>query len=217
MPAKAVLGGTFNPIHLGHLLMAETALNQLALEQVIWVPTYRPLYKSSAELVGFKHRLEMLKLAIAFHPSFVVSAIEQNFFTVEQIQPHSSYAVDTFLALKDIHAASQWYWIVGLDTFLTLPYWYRRQELLPHCIWLVAPRLEASVEKDLIKTQALCEQVAQKMAAEAIALNWQILDMPQISLSSQLIRQYCRDRRSIRYLVLDAVRDYILQHNLYKT
>lgn len=196
--------------------MAETALNHLALEQVIWVPTYRPLYKSSAELLDFKHRLEMLKLAIAPHPGFVVSAIERNFSTVEQSQPYT-YAVDTFLTLQDFYAASQWYWVVGLDTFLTLPHWYRRQELLPHCIWLVAPRLEASVEKDLVKTQALCEQVAQKLAAEAIALNWQILDMPQISLSSHLIRQYCRDRRSIRYLVPDAVRDYILQHNLYKT
>ncbi len=214
MPTKAVLGGTFNPIHLGHLLIAETALNQLALEQVIWVPTYRPLYKSSGELVDFNHRLEMVKLAIAPHPSFIVSTVERN-------QPHSAYAVDTFSALQSLYAASQWYWIIGLDAFLTLPHWYRRQELLPHCIWLVAPRLDASWDtspkEDRVKIQAFCEQVAQKMAAEAIALNWQILDMPRVGLSSRLIRQYCHHGRSIRYLVPDIVRDYILQQNLYKT
>jgi nicotinate-nucleotide adenylyltransferase len=212
MSKKAVLGGTFNPIHLGHLLIAEAALNQLALEQVIWVPTYRPLYKSANELMDFQHRLTMVKLAIASNPSFVVSTVERN-------QPHSAYAIDTFLSLQNIYFASQWYWIIGLDAFLTLPRWYRRQELLTRCIWLVAPRLETFLEKDLVKMQSillLCEQVAQKMAAESIDLKWHILEMPYIGISSRLIRQYFSDRRSIRYLVPDAVRDYILQQNLYK-
>ncbi|HEY9628514.1 MAG TPA: nicotinate-nucleotide adenylyltransferase [Coleofasciculaceae cyanobacterium] len=206
MQKKAVLGGTFNPIHLGHLLIAETALNQLALDQVIWVPTYRPLYKSAKALLNFEDRLEMVKLAIASHPSFAVSTVERN-------QPDSAYAVDTFLSLQDAHSASQWYWIVGLDAFLTLPRWYRRQELLARCIWLVAPRLDTPSTNLLY----LCEQVAQKVAEEAIELKWQILDMPNLEISSQLIRKYCSDRRSIRYLVPEAVRDYILQKNLYKT
>ena len=213
MPKKAVLGGTFNPIHSGHLLIAETALNQLGLEQIIWVPTYRPLYKSSHELIDFQDRFNMVKLAIASHPNFVVSTVERN-------QPYSAYAIDTFLGLQDIYFANQWYWIIGLDTFLTLPHWYRRQELLPRCIWLVAPRLETSLEQDPLKTQpllSLCEQVAEKMAAESIELKWHILDMPPIGISSRLIRQYCRHGRSIRYLVPDLVKDYILQKNLYKT
>jgi len=159
----------------------------------------------------------MVKLAIASHPSFAVSTVERN--QAERNQAYSSYAIDTFLNLQGIYAARQWYWIIGLDAFLTLPRWYRRQELLTRCIWLVAPRLATSPEKDPGKTQSmlfLCEQVAQTMATEAIELQWHLLEMPYIGISSQMIRQYRREERSIRYLIPETVRDYILCQDLYK-
>lgn len=202
MPKIAILGGTFNPIHLGHLLIAETALDQLAIDQIIWVPAYRPRHKPLTELANFQHRLEMVKLATASHAQFTVSALEQH-------QLGLSYAADTFSALKALDAASRWYWIIGLDAFLLLPQWRRRQEWVAECEWLVAPRLGGEVPR------ALCEKVAEKLLEEAILLQWQLLEMPLVGISSGLIRQYCQEGRSIRYLVSDPVRRYILAQELY--
>ncbi|HEY9641012.1 MAG TPA: nicotinate (nicotinamide) nucleotide adenylyltransferase [Coleofasciculaceae cyanobacterium] len=206
MRKQAILGGTFNPVHWGHLLMAETALDQFALDQVIWVPARRPLHKSSIDLANFEKRLEMVKLAIASHPRFVLSTIEQN--------PSSlSYAIDIFLDLQAVHPDTHWYWIIGFDAFQTLPRWYRRQELAERCTWLVAPRWDSESGN---RGMADCQQIAEKMAAEAIEIQWQLLEMPLVGLSSGLIRRYCRDRRSIRYLVPDPVRRYILEQKLYQ-
>jgi nicotinate-nucleotide adenylyltransferase len=205
MPKKAILGGTFNPIHWGHLLMAETALVQLALDQVIWVPARRPLHKASSNLADFEKRMDMVKLAIASHPHFMLSTLEQNSST--------SYAIDTFLDLQRLYPDTLWHWIIGFDAFQSLPRWYRRHDWIERCIWLVAPRWE---KKEIGQGEiAHCQHVAQKLSAEAIELQWQLLDMPLIGLSSGLIRHYCRDRRSIRYLVPEPVRHYILEHDLY--
>ncbi|MBD3880284.1 nicotinate (nicotinamide) nucleotide adenylyltransferase [Phormidium tenue FACHB-886] len=202
----AVLGGTFNPVHIGHLIMAETALNQCALDCVLWVPTHRPIYKSTAGLVEFKHRLEMLKLAIAAHPQFEASAIEQT---------HSiSYAIETLLALQALHPDNQWYWIVGLDAAQSLPHWHRRQELVPQCIWLIAPRQLHSSATNQVKP---CQQVAEKLLSEEIMFRWEMLEMPLVEISSGLIRHYCTEQRSIRYLLPDAVKAYIQTLGLYRS
>jgi nicotinate-nucleotide adenylyltransferase len=210
MPKIAILGGTFNPVHWGHLLIAETALHQAKLDQVIWVPAYRPSHKSSEELVDFHHRLQMVKLAVTSHANFTVS-------TVEQGQPNPSYAIDTFLGLKVLDPASEWYWIIGLDAFQSLPRWYCHQQLASECCWLVAPRFSPRLAQSSSSwIVSSCIQVAQKMADESINLRWQLLDMPLVEISSRLIRQYCSDRRSIRDLVPESVRDYILTHQLYQ-
>lgn len=207
MLKKAILGGTFNPVHWGHLLLAETALNQLALDQVIWVPAYRPLHKSALDLADFEQRLKMVELAIASHPDFAVSAVEQNF-------PGSPYAINTFLNLQALHPLTLWYWVIGWDAFQSLPHWYRWQELVDRCVWLVAPRWENPAMAQW--NTSGCEQIGQKMAGEGIHLQWQILNMPAVGISSGLIRQYCGDRRSIRYLVPETVRHYILEQELYQ-
>jgi nicotinate-nucleotide adenylyltransferase len=134
MKKLAIFGGSFNPVHWGHLLTAETALTQLNLDHVIWVPTSHPSYKSSSVLLDFHDRLEMISQAIAPHPQFTLSTIEQN-------RSGSSYAIDTLIDIQALYPNSQWYWVIGLDAFQSLPHWHRHQELLPHCEWLVAPRL----------------------------------------------------------------------------
>ncbi|MBE9181304.1 nicotinate (nicotinamide) nucleotide adenylyltransferase [Oculatella sp. LEGE 06141] len=216
MQHLAILGGTFNPVHWGHLLLAETALSQLALDKILWVPTHCPPYKSQIELLSFEQRSVMVEQAIASHPAFALS-------TVEQRRSGSSYAIDTLNDLQQCHPASQWYWIVGLDAFQSLPRWYHRRELASHCQWLIAPRVAplprtADAQHQLtIDLQQRCEQVVQALAQQAIPVQWQILQMPLVEISSSLVRQYCRDRRSIRYLVPDVVREYILAHQLYQT
>jgi nicotinate-nucleotide adenylyltransferase len=238
MQKRAIFGGTFNPIHWGHLLIAETALDQEQLDQVIWVPSYHPPHRSTANLTDVGHRIEMVKQAIAPHPSFTLS-------TVEREREGTSYAINTLNDLKHLYPDCQWYWIIGLDAFQSLPRWYRNQELAGQCGWLVVPRLltpdfgpparENLTEAETASTvsdrdsssdmpvtssaasqiQSQCETVANQMHQRGTALSWKCLQMPLIEISSSLIRQYCRDRRSIRYLVPDPVLTYIKEHNLY--
>jgi nicotinate-nucleotide adenylyltransferase len=211
MRKVAILGGTFDPVHWGHLLIAETALNQVALEQVIWVPARCPPHKQAAL---FEHRLDMVQRAIADHPAFAVSPSSAN-------RSYPSYAIQTLTDLQAVYPNTHWYWIVGLDAFRTLPRWYRRQELASACHWLVAPRflsptpLVAEATGITAQVKLICEQVGQQLADENITIHWQILQMPWVGVSSSLIRQYCRNRSSIRYLVPEAVRIYIAIHNLY--
>jgi nicotinate-nucleotide adenylyltransferase len=103
---------------------------------------------------------------------------------------------------------------LGLDAFESLPRWYRYQEVVPQCQWLVVPRATktAAPAADLQK-RAIA--VVETLQQSGLAVDWRWVPMPQIAVSSSLIRRYCGDRRSIRYLVPDAVRTYIEQHDLY--
>ncbi len=209
MRQVAILGGTFDPVHWGHLLIAETALSQVPLEQVIWVPARCPPHKLAAK---FEHRLEMVQRAITDHPAFVISPLAANRGT--------SYAFQTLIALKALYPNTHLYWIIGLDAFQTLPRWYRRQELA-WCDWLVVPRLVSAApdidapDRSSATSDSICKQVAQQLTVQDITIHWQLLQMPEVGVSSSLIRQYCRDGCSIRYLVPEAVRQYIINHNLY--
>lgn len=207
MHKRGILGGTFDPVHCGHLLIAETALNQMALEQVIWVPTRCPTHKQAAR---FEQRLEMVQLAIADNPGFALSAASAK-----------RYSIETLTVLKALYPNTHWYWIIGLDAFQTLPQWYQRQELVTECDWLVAPRTVSTTlnldEQDKIITQSqlICEQVELQLSTQGINIFWQILPTPWVGFSSSLIRQYCSNGYSIRYLVPEVVRSYIATHNLY--
>ncbi len=216
MRKLAIFGGTFDPVHWGHLLIAETALSQVNVEQVIWIPNRCPPHKQAAI---FEHRLEMVQRAIADHPAFASLPGEDGWGMATPREP--SYAIQTLIDLQAVYPNTHWFWIVGLDAFQTLPRWYRRQELATECDWLVAPRLvsvTSLVDEPggiIAQTNFICEQVVQKLSDERINIRWQTLSMPWIGVSSSLIRQYCRDRSSIRYLVPESVRIYIATHNLY--
>lgn len=218
MGQVAILGGTFDPIHWGHLLMAETAISQLGLDQVIWVPAHRPPHKRG---LLYEHRRLMVERAIADNPAFVLSPLE-----IGHTGP--DYAIGTLIDLQYSYPNCHWYWIVGLDAFQTLPRWYGRERLVPACDWLVAPRLVSVAsttelflknprQDEEIDTQYswLCQQVVGQLASQDISIRWQLLQMPLMSISSSLIRQCCRQRHSIRHLVPEAVQAYITTHNLY--
>lgn len=203
MQKLGIFGGTFDPVHWGHLLIAESAYSQAGLAQAIWVVNPRPHYKQATP---FQHRYEMVKQAIADRPEFAIVSNSDN-------RNRATYAIQTFQALQAIYPNSYWYWILGLDTFQTLPRWYRRQEIATACEWLIAPRLP--LDSESIPIRVLCDRVVQQLAAESIYIRWQMLDLPLVGVSGSLVRQYCRDRRSLRYLVPDSVRAYIDTHNLY--
>lgn len=198
-----IFGGTFDPIHWGHLLVAQTALSQVPLEKVIWVPSFNPPHK---KVVLFKHRWEMLQLATKQNPAFTVSQIEAE-------RAGTSYAINTLMDLSSCYANTHWYWIVGLDTFKTIPRWYRGNELAQMCDWLIAPRLLGG--ENIAESEVICKQVEQQFKEQSVAIDWQFLNLPLVAISSSLIRQLCHKGQSIRYLVPESVRLYITAHNLY--
>jgi nicotinate-nucleotide adenylyltransferase len=196
-----IFGGAFNPVHWGHLLVAEAALSQVGLDQVLWIPTYFPAHKKNTELLEFKHRFNMVQAAIADHSHFTAPDLQSG-------KEKSSYAISTLLQLKMMYGSSEWYWIIGVDSFQTLPQWRSSPQVASQCTWLVAPR------NSLDATQ-ICHQVATQLA-DTLHLRWQLLSMPQVEVSSSLIRFYCQNGRSLRYLVPDPVRDYIATHRFYQ-
>lgn len=214
MGKVAILGGTFDPVHWGHLLLAETAANQMKLDQVIWAPAHHPPHKKG---LAYQHRRLMVQKAIADNKTF-------SLYEVETAEAGSDYAINTLAKLQDTYPNCQWYWIIGLDAFQTLPRWYCREKLIPLCEWLVAPRLgQVVTSAPLVSTVStidnssidLCQQVSEKLADQNIPIRWQLLQMPAVGISSTLIRQYCCQGRSIRYLVPEQVLAYIISHHLY--
>ncbi|MEH2219157.1 MAG: nicotinate (nicotinamide) nucleotide adenylyltransferase [Nostoc sp.] len=203
MQQLAIFGGTFDPIHWGHLLVAETAMQELSLEKVIWVPSLSPPHKEAAL---FEHRVKMLQLAIKDNPAFTVSLVEAN-------RSGTSYAINTLIDLSAFYPNTHWYWIVGLDTFQTLPRWYRGHELAQMCDWLIAPRLLGG--ETITQSKLICKQVEQQLREQSHTIYWQLLNIPLVGVSSSLIRKLCRERQSIRYLVPEAVRSYITNNNFY--
>lgn len=216
MGQVAILGGTFDPVHWGHLLIAQAALSQLNLTQVIWVPDRLSPHKQAC---SYEHRRSMVEQAITDNPSFILSPLET-------VDAKPNYALKTLTELQDTYSNCQWYWIIGIDAFQTLPQWYCREAVIPACDWLVAPRPIVTTRVHFTKSERtqplpnsqsswLCQQVAQQLASQDISIRWQLLQMPAVGISSTLIRQYCRQHRSIRYLVPESVRAYITDHNLY--
>lgn len=197
-----ILGGSFNPVHYGHLLMAETALGQFELDQVIWVPTHRPPHKRAYQLLAFEHRWKMVQAAIADHPGFMATDLERQ-------QTVTSYASQTFTQLQNTYPHAAWYWIIGVDAFRYLSNWHNVGELAAECTWLIAPRQGLAIAQTGL-------EVATVFAKQSITLRWHSLPMPLTAISSSLIRQYCQVGRSLRYLVPEVVRDYINSHQLYQ-
>lgn len=200
MKTIAIFGGSFNPVHWGHRLIAETALNQVALDRVIWIPTYCPPHKPQT-LLEFPHRLEMVQRAIVDQPLFLASDIEAQ-------RGGRSFAITTWQDLQTQYPQVDWYWIIGMDAFQTLPQWPGYEQLARQCIWLIAPRTCQSL--------APIDAVTQQMAQRSISLRWQLLSIAPIDLSSSMVRQRCQVGQSINDLVPEAVRLYIVAHNLYK-
>ncbi|MCT7956071.1 nicotinate (nicotinamide) nucleotide adenylyltransferase [Laspinema palackyanum] len=130
---RAILGGTFDPIHWGHLGIAYGALAQAGLNQIIWVTDRHKRDPRQQTRIEFEHRQAMVQLAIAPEPAFCLGPPPPE-------DPKAGYAIVTGQTLQQHYPNSQWYWIIGADAFSTLPKWYRAAELVETFEWLVAPR-----------------------------------------------------------------------------
>jgi nicotinate-nucleotide adenylyltransferase len=192
-----VLGGTFDPVHIGHLLLAESAREELGLERVVFMPAGRPWRKASREVSPAEHRLAMLRLAVAGNDAFEVSTIE-----VEREGP--TYTVETLEELRRRDPGAALFFIVGEDALADLPNWREPQRILELATVAVAGRTAEG--PNLRQAEAMMPG----LVARAV---W--LRMPIIEISATGIRERVRLGLSIRYRVPAAVEAYIREHRLY--
>jgi nicotinate-nucleotide adenylyltransferase len=194
-----ILGGTFNPPHLGHLVCAQEAYLQLGLDRVMFIPTGIPPHKANEEEPGIQHRLKLCELAVRGDESrFEVSEIE-----IRRVGP--SYTVDTLEELRTTTPDSELFLILGGDIAAGLPRW--------HCVERVLELASAVVAERRGTPRASIEDALASVRAGERA---QFFPMPPIGLSSTMIRERVRLGQSIKYLVPDSVDTYIQQHSLYQ-
>jgi nicotinate-nucleotide adenylyltransferase len=193
-----ILGGTFDPIHIGHLVVAEEARTKLGLSEVLFVPAGQPWLKQARDITPAAHRVEMVRRAIADNPYFKLSTLEVD-------HPGPSYTVDTLTLLqKQLGSQASLFFILGRDTLAELPLWKEPQRVIQLCRLVVPPRLGSRDLKHLGKAiPGLLERVIQ-------------LDMPVIGISSSEIRHRIAQGLPIRYLVPSVVEKYIAEHRIYQ-
>lgn len=190
----AILCGTFNPIHNGHLRLAQTACNQLGLQTVYFISAFRPPHRSQDDdLASFQHRLAMAQRACQSNPAFQVLDIEKKL-------PTPSYSVQTVSYMAQQHGQNgKIPFIIGTDALAQLQTWHQWETLLEKCVFLQAHR----------EGQDPITQVAGK-ALETIDL-----EMPPLLISSSLIRNTLKTEKSIAYLTPNSVIEYITWNKLY--
>lgn len=213
--AVGILGGTFDPVHRGHLAIATAAVQQAQLDQLLWIPDPHPPHKAKSAITPLEHRINMIQDAIASCPDQQVWQTFQN-----DAGSAPSFAIATLTRLQQTQPNCRWYWILGLDAFCSLPKWYRSQDLVNQCQWIVAPRSDA-VDQSVIDQ---CEQVVAYFASCDRVIQYQLLDLTTfqpIPAASSLIRQRYQNQltqnqiHQIDQWLPSAVQHYIQQHQLY--
>ena len=190
----ALFGGTFDPVHLGHLIVAEQCREQAGLDQVWFVPAARPPHKQERTLTPFGQRGEMLALAVAGNSAFHVSEIEKD-------RPGPSYTADTLTELAERHPDFELSFIMGSDSLPDLPLWHDPGRILELARLLVVARPDWPIRS--------LEELGGKVRA-------QVVQAPLIDISSRDLRRRVAEGRSIRYLVPRALEVYIREKQLYR-
>lgn len=187
MKKMGIMGGTFNPIHNGHLIMAQIALEELELDKIIFVPSGKPKYKNNDLILDSNFRLKLVEKSIIGNDKFILS-------NVDIIRDGNTYTVDTLKDLKKSYADTQFYFIMGADSFLNIKSWYHYEEILNSCDICVASR--PGEENDRIGV--LIDEFKNQYSATVYQL-----DMPLIEISSTNIRNRFCQGKSIRYMIPD--------------
>ena len=196
-----IFGGSFNPVHTGHLVLAQDALERFGLRKVIWIPAAQPPHKPSQALAPAADRLEMLRLALQGDPRFEVSEDEVNRGGV-------SYTVDTVQRLQDRRPDVQWTLIIGGDTLRELHTWKDIGRLLTLCQIVTVARPGFAADQMDPALLRLPEPWPRKLLADVITGH-------RVEIASSELRQRIQRGQSIRYLVPEAVERYIRERRLY--
>lgn len=189
MSKLGLLGGTFDPPHIGHLILAQAAYDELKLDRVIFIPAAKQPHKQRKMISSPEVRLEMLMLALKGDGRFELSDIELT-------RPGFSYTYETITALKKVYAQSELFLIIGGDNIAEIETWEK-----PEAIF------------DMVKVAAALRPQCQQSGRFKDRIT--IFDMPQVDISSTLIRNFVKHRRPIKYLVSANVESYIRSKKLY--
>ncbi|MBF0318378.1 MAG: nicotinate-nucleotide adenylyltransferase [Nitrospirae bacterium] len=210
-----LFGGTFNPIHNGHLRAAEEIRELLALEQVLFIPSNNPPLKRDTTVAQAHHRFEMARLAIAGNPAFALSDIECRTNEV-------SYTINTIKEIMNSTSGSELFFILGLDAFLEMPKWYKAEEILSGVALVVMSRPTVDKEK-IWESPYIGAEDINGDSRQAISIkrlkngkSITIAEITPINISSTKIRQLRGEGRTIKYLLPENVESYIINHELYK-
>jgi len=192
-----IMGGTFDPIHYGHLVTAEEALVQFNLDSVVFMPTGRPVRKTHRVVTPAEHRYLMTVIATASNPDFSVSRMEID-------RPGPTYTVDTMLQSREtLGASAELYFITGADAVWEILTWKDTERLRDTCTFIAATRPGYDLGK--FREEGLAE-----------GLELEFMEVPALAISSTDIRARVMQRRPIRYLLPEAVASYITKNRLYK-
>ena len=198
-----ILGGTFDPIHLGHLIIAEQARDQYKLDRVLLIPSGHSYFKDnrSKKVQPAQVRLEMTKIAAGNYKPFEVSDIEVN-------RPGNTYSFETLEELKAQNPGSELFFIVGADTICSMRTWREPKRIFDVCTVLAAMREDQVDPEEFQKqTQALERDFGARIFPVSI---------PNIGISSTQIREKAASGKSVHYLVPDALESYIIESGIYK-
>lgn len=196
-----IMGGTFDPIHIGHLLLGEFAYENFHLDEIWFLPNGNPPHKTTDESgVSLDDRIEMVKLATDDVPYFRMNLYEAS-------SKKHSYTYSTMRALREMYPEHEFFFILGADSLFSIEQWKNFREIFPSCTILAAMR----DDKDTESMQAQIRYLNEKYGADI-----RLLQAPLVEISSTTIRRRAETGLSIRYMVPDVVSEYIQSNALYK-
>lgn len=198
MQKIGIIGGTFSPIHIGHLMLAQRALEEYHLDEIVFIPNGNPPHKKASLDASF--RAEMVKLAIKDHPGFTFSDFEIR-------KEAFSYTSDTLAEFCSLNPDAEYYFIVGADSLDYMEQWHEPQKIFDCAVILAGPRGNLDLKQMEQKIQELKEKYNARI---------NLLHMPNFEISSNWIRQAVKEGYSIRYYVTEEVENYIEEHGLYR-
>lgn len=195
----AVLGGTFDPPHFGHLILANEALSQLKIDQVLWVLTPFPPHKKRRKITALSHRQRMLELAIQGNPRFILSKVD-----IDRQPPH--YAVDTMKLLRQQSPEDEYYYLMGMDSLNDLPTWHTPVEFVSHCHHIVV----------MLRHHEEGNEPVSDADITGLRSKLMFLKTPIIQISGTDIRSRVKRGKPYRYFVPENVYQYIQENHLYQ-
>ena len=195
-----IMGGTFNPVHNGHLILAEQAREYCNLDEILFMPSGNSYMKGQGEIPDGDTRISMTALAIEENPHFALSTME-----VERKGP--TYTCETLAELKKLHPEIEYYFIVGADNLFSIETWWKPEEILAGCTLIVAARGDKEESAIINKAAELKEKYKARIL---------ILPERRFDVSSTEIREKIKRGESVRYLLPDKVIAYIEKNRLYK-
>jgi nicotinate-nucleotide adenylyltransferase len=194
-----IMGGSFDPIHLGHLVVANEVLNIYKLDEIIFVPAGNPPHKNGLKADSF-HRLLMVNMAVLTNDKFSVSDLEIK-------SSEKSYTLNTLMEFHKLYENTEFYFITGTDALIELPNWHEPEELLKICRFIAVSRPGISMEE----AKSKISEIQKKLGG-----NIEMLQVPMLQISSTNIRERFRMGISAKYLLPETVEQYIIKNGLYR-